>query len=96
MGMYDSFYVEKGVLPENSENEDQEFQTKCLDCNLDVYKVDKNLNVTANKLCGEKITQKINDCAFIYSYVFDGEITREQHYKIIIINNKIEFVEKIE
>lgn len=46
MGMYDSFYFAEGVLPDNKEDPDKEFQTKGLDCCLDNYFVSKDLQVT--------------------------------------------------
>lgn len=99
MGMFDSFYFAEGVLPINKEPPETEFQTKSLSCNLDVYHVDKFGFV---KKCvdygdneGEYSNASINESAEIYSYDFNHSPTRKQTYKIIILNNKIVFAEKI-
>jgi hypothetical protein len=79
MGMYDSFYFEKGILPDNKVSEDCEFQSKCLDCILDTYNVDSEGNISTERT-------SFDDEHLGYKC---------QEYKIVIANNKIIFVEKV-
>lgn len=104
MGMYDSFYFEDGVLPNNRvEGKNHEFQSKDLRCDMDIYEIDKNLNVLKYPFWEEGYEDKpepldelINECAIVYSYEFpkDGP-AKIQHYKILIHNNKLVHVKKL-
>ena len=108
MGMFDSFYFAKGVLPDNKVDEAHEFQCKSLGCSLDVYRIAENGTVTKTLFFEPDYDDKpiiddepINDTAYVYSYVFkdiDGnslEQSLEQEYKIVILNSKVMHVEKI-
>lgn len=79
MGMFDSFYFEDGVLPDNKVPPGHEFQTKSLYCDLDVYKVDVQGNVrrfvypqgvNIDDTRDEDVDAKINDTIFVYSHEF--------------------------
>ncbi len=94
MGMFDSFYFETGVLPNNTEPSETEFQTKSLSCSLDVYRVDKHGNVKCFEFAygaDPYVSDKpINDAAYVYSIGPSGQ----QEYKILIHNSKIIHIEK--
>jgi hypothetical protein len=113
MGMFDRFFFEKGILPENKVEPDYEFQTKSLECNLDTYKVDSNGNV--RKFVHDwapdgdgwiEDTKPVNESVIVYSheFIYDNHKdifnrkylgTKYQEYKIIIVNNRIAYVEKL-
>jgi len=104
MGMYDSFYFAKGVLPDNAEAPKHEFQTKSLNNDMDVYRVCEHGFVKKyghfydydglvwDEDCLE--SGQINDTAVVYSYSDDPKMTHYQEYKIIILNSKIVYAEK--
>lgn len=91
MGMFDIFYFAEGILPDNRELPEKEFQTKDMQCNLDKYQVDKFGWVK----CDEDAESEITDTAVVYSHDFDHEPVRTQYYKIQILNNKIVYAKKI-
>lgn len=100
MGMFDSFYFEDGVLPDNREEGNNcEFQSKDLHCDLFVYEIDKNKNVRKYP-CWEEgyedkpapLNELINEGATVYSYESGG---KSQEYKILIHNNKLVHVQKL-
>ena len=79
--MFDSFYFAKDLLPKNKVDENHEFQTKSLGCDLDKYYIDSNRNVTRVPFFeqGEKdqelirryeIEEKINEVVYVRSHVF--------------------------
>lgn len=85
MGLFDSFYFADGVLPQNKVEENYEFQTKDLSCNLDKYYVDKQGFVTMTPFREEgdekvrPVNAQVNDTVFVYSHKFtyknkEGEI----------------------
>lgn len=104
MGMFDSFYFEDGILPDNKAPSGEEFQTKDLDCSLDKYKVDAQKNVKKFSWYGED-TDPINVTAEVYSHEFmyegDDIMTRKylgckyQLYKVVIVDSKLVHVEKV-
>ncbi len=96
MGMYDSFYFAEGLLPNNEETSDMEFQSKCLKCNLDKFYFDSDGFVTKKPFdeCEEN-DKPINEGLYVYSYNFDMKPTRYQEYKILIMNSKLVYVERI-
>lgn len=108
--MFDSFYFEDGVLPNNKVEAGYEFQTKDLDRDLDVYKVDAQGNVKKFVYSGDdgrtEETNPINDSAVVYSHEFLYDNPKDlfnrkylgckyQEYKIVIVNSKIAHVEKL-
>ncbi len=110
MGMYDSFYFENGILPDNKAPDMHEFQTKDLDSSLDTYHVDKDGNVkkfefdsSSDKGLVEN-KRPINADIVVYSHEFlydsDDIFTRKylgckyQEYNIVIVNSKITHTEK--
>lgn len=106
MGMFDSFFFENGVLLDNKVSTEIEFQTKSLSCDLDKYYVSKDGDVKRFDYSGEEICAPINDTVEVYSYEFlyDNEEdifkrkflgSKYQEYKIVILNSKIVFVEKL-
>lgn len=89
MGMFDSFYFEAGVLPNNKMPPTCEFQTKELECELTNYTVDTTGRLYRSTFCYEtqertfpepvKLTQTIT----VYSYEFSNNIpTRRQEYEL--------------
>lgn len=72
MGMFDRFFFEDGILPDNKVSEGYEFQTKSLDCMLDTYRVDSEGNVIKNR-DDEDLEGPINECAYVYSHEFPYE-----------------------
>lgn len=109
MGMFDSFYFKRGVLPDDKAPEGEEFQTKSLECNLDRYYVDSSGHVIKKHYWdGEETATNHNvTCnAYIYSYEFlyDNEEdllnrkylgSKVQEYSIQIVNNQVVRVEKV-
>lgn len=103
MGMFDSFYFANGFLPDDKAPEGHEFQTKSLGCSLDRFEVDAQGNVVKfpfwDEGCGEKkIAERepINEVAYVYSHEFvEGKTTKYQEYKVVIVNSKVVYVEKI-
>jgi len=110
MGMFDSFYFAKGFLPNDKAPEDHEYQTKDLDCDLDIYKVDSQGSVRKFVYDGDggraEETKPINDSAVVYSreFLYDNPSDlfnrkyigcKYQEYKIVIVNSKIAHVEKL-
>ena len=92
MGMFDSFYFAKGVLPDNREAPEKEFQTKCLECLCNNYRVDEHGWVK----CDDDRDAEINEAATVYSHVFEKDKpTKIQYYKILIHNNKVIFAKKL-
>ena len=120
MGMYDSFKFGKGILPDNKVDADHIFQSKDLDCCLDLYQIDE-AGVAAVKefedgRCTGWNKTPLNFQAYVYSHVFwyenkkTGKIQEErgwpiedykylgadyQCYKIIVVNNRLVFAEKV-
>lgn len=106
--MFDSFYFKFGTLPDNKVKEDVEFQTKSLDCDLDVYHVNNDLTVTKSTFDNGKmeLTDKpINCIAIIYSHEFlydnEKDLTNRkylgckyQEYDITIKDSKIIYMNK--
>ena len=99
MGMFDSFYFDVGVLPDNKEGPLMEFQTKDLHCMLNTYFVDYTGHIL------NPGPTPINKVIEVYSYDFlysPGSIlTRQylgcnyQEYSLIIRDNQITHIERI-
>lgn len=76
MGMFDSFYFKEGVLPDNKVDENHEFQTKSLDCSLDIYHVLGDCTVIKRDFweegedAPEPDPKPINETLRVYSYEF--------------------------
>jgi hypothetical protein len=87
MGMFDSFYFEEGVLPDNPFPPEKEFQTKSLDCELTIFRVDKNGNVTSEKNKYASHQPHYLEAVTAYVYAYDGNICHE--YKICIVDNRL-------
>lgn len=94
MGMFDTFWFEEGVLPDNKENSKMNFQTKDLDQRLDLYFVDKDLNVKKLDMDGTEDMDPLFITCEVYSYNFEGE-TKIQTYKIHITDNKLVHAKKL-
>lgn len=110
MGMFDSFFFEKGLLPENKVEDGHEFQTKSLDCQLDEYRVYANGTVRKFVYGGHDAsrvedTEPINVTAEVYSYEFlyDNEDilnrkylgTRFQEYIVVIAGSRLFSAKKV-
>lgn len=91
MGMYDSFYFAEGVLPDNRESPEKEFQTKGLEQALDNYYVSKDLQVTIEPFIiendGIKTTYvpKVPDIENLQVYSYEFEYDNPINY----INRKL-------
>lgn len=111
MGMFDSFYFAEGVLPDNREAPDKEFQGKDLCCSLDIYKVDHEYNITiASFMSMSGESQKVGDSLepievysheFIYDKpddIFNRKLLKVKYqlYSFRIKDSKISDIKKIE
>jgi len=100
MGMFDSFYFAEGVLPDNREPNTVEFQSKCLKCELNTFRVAADGSVQRFEWGdGEpeiySNPEPINDAAIVYSYQGEYPNTQVQEYKILIHNSKLIHAEKL-
>ena len=100
--MFDSFYFEKGALPNNREPETAEFQTKCLDCRLDVYRVSRSGDVKIEPYYEKNKDKVLNADIGVYSIRWDGHgiIDKDtkgyyQDYDLKIRNNKVIEAKKV-
>ena len=98
MGMFDSFYFAKGALPDNPFSPDEEFQTKCLACNMDVYRVDENkkvkrysVEVWPDRNSEIEVFGVINESAYVSGFGNNGRVD----YKILIYNSELVYADKL-
>jgi hypothetical protein len=91
MGMYDSFYFAEGVLPDNKEPPNEEFQTKCLECNLRDYYVSSDFILTEKSGID---CSNFTESLIVYSHNFEYDPSRSQYYKIVFIKGKLIHAEK--
>src|SRR5580658_3896808 len=94
MGMFDSFYFEDGILPDNKAPIGHEFQTKDLHCCLDKYYVKANHRIEPEwGINGPPDDTSLNFTAGVYSheFLYDNEAdivnrkylgSKYQHYTI--------------
>jgi hypothetical protein len=94
MGMFDSFYFKEGVLPENREKEDTEFQTKDFNCELDDYYIDSDGSIRVVRFYGDN--DEIDDGIYeVYSMRWEPDINDddakffEQRYRIKIRDGRV-------
>lgn len=97
MGMFDTFYFDKDVLPNNKECQNVGFQTKDLCCILEEFKVDKSMSIVSiNNYTANDVTAEFE--VHSYQYESDGNFNhinpRGQSYEIISVKNKIVYCRK--
>lgn len=97
MGMFDTFILKKAsILPDNKEGESVCFQTKCLDCNLDVYVIKDDFTVEKWIIDeeSETIYEPNSNLSFIAT-IYSIEKERMQEYEIVIRGSKLVKSKKI-
>lgn len=105
MGMFDRFFFEDGVLPDNRVPENYEFQTKDLGRDLNSFRVAKDGTIRIFGMECEELFEIVNGEVLIYSheFLYDNEDdilklkylgAKYQEYHLVIVNNRVVSAEK--